>query len=61
MYLMSNYGTRNDSDEIRSEIVAINQDEFTMNPEQNRKYRNFLVGLLVLMGGTILAFSPLVF
>jgi SSS family solute:Na+ symporter len=61
MYLMSNYGARSDSDDVRSEIVAINQDEFTMTPEQNRKYRKFLIGLLVLMGGTILAFSPLVF
>jgi SSS family solute:Na+ symporter len=61
MYLMSNYGARNDSDDVRSEIVAINQDEFTMTPEQIRKYRKFLIGLLVLMGGTILAFSPLVF
>ena len=61
MYLMSNYGTRTDGDEARSQIVAIDDDEFTMTPEQTRKYRNFLVALLVLIGAIVLAFSPLVF
>ena len=61
MYLMSNYGTRTAEDESRADIVESHEDEFVMTEDEKRKYRKFLIGLLVFITAMTLFFSPLVF
>lgn len=61
MYFVSKYGGRTKQDEANSNIVAIDETEFFMTEDESKKYKKFLYGLLALIGGIVLFFSPIVF
>lgn len=61
MYLMSKYGHRDEEDESRAQIVAVQGQHLEMSPQETRKYRRFLYGLASFIAFMLLFFSPIVF
>jgi len=61
MVTVSNYGSRTAGDEARSKLVLIPDGEFTMTAEESKKYRRFLIALVLFIAATVLFFSPLIF
>jgi len=59
MYLMSNYGYRNEKDETNAEIVAVDTGSLSMSLDESRKYKRFLFGLSCFLAVVVIAFSPL--
>jgi solute:Na+ symporter, SSS family len=61
MYLISNYGGRTDKDYANSLSVVIDPNQFTMTAEETRKYRRFLIILVVFILSVVACFSPIFF
>ena len=61
MYLMSNYGYRNEKDKINAKIVAVDTGSLSMSLDESRKYKRFLFGLSCFLAVVVIAFSPLAF
>jgi SSS family solute:Na+ symporter len=61
MYLMSNYGTRTETDIAKAETVAIDSKSLTMTPDESRNYKRFLIGLSCFLLAVVAFFSPVVF